>query len=160
MTRINLVHVEDLADQHLFAEWREIKMIPAKVRKNLASAVPMDELPARYTLSTGHVRFFYDKLGWLYLRFQNLTRELRKRNYNIPSNFNINAYGIFLHEMPDDMVSGVWTPSVEEIAINVERIVQRLNERPNWYRYYGEVCASDFFIDRYNQQFLFDVLTT
>lgn len=27
MTRINLIHARELADQHLFAEFREIKMI-------------------------------------------------------------------------------------------------------------------------------------
>jgi deoxyribonuclease (pyrimidine dimer) len=158
MTRINLVHVQDLADQHLFAEWRELKMVPAKVRKNLANAVPMDNLPKQYTLSTGHVRFFYDKLGWLYLRFQDLTKELRARDYNIPSDFEINAYGIFLHEMPDDLVNSRWIPSNEEIKINVKRIEERLNQRPDWYRYYGDVYSPDFFIDRYNQQLLVDVL--
>lgn len=158
MTRVNLVHVEDLADQHLFAEWREIKMVPAKVRKNLANAVPMDKLPPKYTLATGHVRFFYDKLGWLYLRFQDLTRELRQREYNIPSDFDINAYGIFLHEMPGDLVRSAWIPTPEEIKINVDRIEERLRQRPEWYRYYGEIKPPEFFIEKYRSQRIVDTI--
>ena len=32
MTRVNLVPVEELADQHLFAEWREIKRLVGSKR--------------------------------------------------------------------------------------------------------------------------------
>lgn len=35
MTRINLVPAEDLTDQHLFSEFREIKMIAASLNRSL-----------------------------------------------------------------------------------------------------------------------------
>lgn len=38
MTRINLVPVEELMDQHLFAEFREIKMVPKSLRRSLRAA--------------------------------------------------------------------------------------------------------------------------
>jgi deoxyribonuclease (pyrimidine dimer) len=147
MTRINLVHVKDLADQHLFAEWREIKMIPAKLRKNPAFV----SIPVQYTMSTGHVRFFYNKLRWLHTRYNNLDEELRNRNYNIS---NTDSYKIFLEGFSKLYTSDNWEPSIGEIKINVDRISERLHQRPNWYRYYGDVYAPDFFIDRYNQQLL------
>lgn len=153
MTRVNLVHVEDLADQHLFAEWRELKMIPAKVRKNLANAVPMDKIPVSYTLSTGHVKFFYNKMDWLYIRHRALTTELKKREFNISE---FNSFAAFLHEMPDDLKQSIWSPTLNEIKINIDRISQRLLERPNWYRYYGEIKSPQFFIDRYNHQLVVD----
>ena len=133
-------------------------MVPAKVRKNLANGVTMNNLPEKYTMSTGHVRFFYDKLGWLYLRFQQLTKELRNRNYNIPSDFDINSYAIFLHELPDELKNSTWQPTLSEIKINVDRISERLHQRPNWYRHYGEIKNPEFFISKYRSQLIVDTI--
>jgi deoxyribonuclease (pyrimidine dimer) len=160
MTRINLVRVEDLADQHLFAEWREIKMIPVKVRKihntkTLGEIIGIFEnLPEEYTMSTGHVKFFYDKMFFLHRRYLDLTKELHKREFKIS---HTNAFEIFLSNMPE-LARGHYSPSKQEILINIGRISERLHKRPNWYRYYGDVHSPDFFIDRYNQQLLFDTI--
>lgn len=35
MTRLNLVPVAELSDQHLFAEWREIKMVPRSLARSV-----------------------------------------------------------------------------------------------------------------------------
>ena len=35
MTRINMVNVKELTDQHLFAEFREIKMVPKALARSL-----------------------------------------------------------------------------------------------------------------------------
>ncbi len=159
MTRINLVYVEDLADQHLFAEWREIKMIPAKL-KTLEKTKPgwaiMADVPMSYTLNTGHVKFFYDKMAFLHSRYIKLTDELHKRKYKIAEH---DADEIFLRVVPE-MQNPFWEPTVPEIAINVERIAQRLNQRPYWYRHYGEIKAPVFFIDRYRQQLIVDTITS
>ena len=40
MTRINLVPPEELTDQHLFAELREIKMVPRSLARSLAWCTP------------------------------------------------------------------------------------------------------------------------
>lgn len=155
MTRINLVRVEDLADQHLFAEWRELKMIPARVRKNLSYAVPMDNIPAHYTMSTGHVRFFYDKMDWLYHRHRKLTAELVNRNFSLAK---YDSFVGFILDIPRDLRKSEWKPAKEEVQINIARISERLLQRPGWYRYYGEIKPPEFFIERYNQQLLFDTI--
>jgi deoxyribonuclease (pyrimidine dimer) len=155
MTRINLVHVQDLADQHLFAEWREIKMIPAKFKKLQETWIGnelINDIPKTYTMSTGHVRFFYDKMYFLYQRYNLLTEELHKRDFNIAQH---NAEEIFLSvNLLRQRIT--WEPTIPEIKINVERISLRLNERPNWYRYYGDIVPPIWFIDRYNQQMTVD----
>lgn len=152
MTRINLVPVEDLADQHLFAEWREIKMIPVKLRK-LHSTKPThviaDSIPAKYTMSTGHVRFFYNKMLFLYQRYIKLSDELRTRDYSIAEH---DPTELFLAGIVPEMQDPMWEPSKEEIAISVERISTRLNEKPDWYRYYGDVKSPKFFTDLYKRQ--------
>lgn len=159
MTRINLVHPSDLADQHLFAEWREIKMIvPAALRSMKAQPVAKiyEKICPQYTLNTGHVTFFYDKLFFLKNRFDILTDECHQRGFDIsPFNFETEDYiRVFNYIGQKD-----WTPTKADIQVNIDRIAQRLNERPDWYRYYGDVYSPDFFIDRYNQRLLIDTLS-
>lgn len=158
MTRINLVYAKDLADQHLFAEWREIKMIvPAAKKSLLAKPVVKiyENISPRYTLNTGHVTFFYNKLPFLKTRFDELTTECLQRGIDITHfNFNTEDYNFVW-----DRIGQIeWEPTKRDIQVNIDRISQRLNEKPNWYRYYGDVYSPDFFIDRYNQQLLFDTI--
>jgi len=158
MTRINLVYPEDLADQHLFAEWREIKMIvPAAKRSLLAQPVVKiyEKISPQYTLNTGHVTFFYNKLSFLKTRFEELTEECLQRGINI-------TLFTFITEDYDFVWNRLgqieWVPTKRDIQVNIERIAQRLNEKSDWYRYYGDIYAPDFFIDRYNQRLLFDTI--
>lgn len=158
MTRINLVNPSDLADQHLFAEWREIKMIAPAANRSLKTR-PVSEIvkgiSKEYTLNAGHVTFFYDKLTFLYHRFTELTHELIQRGYDIEQfNFCTPIY----REVESKIPQRSWLPTQKDTQVNIDRIVQRLNERPTWYRYYGDVYAPDFFIDRYNQQLLVDTI--
>jgi deoxyribonuclease (pyrimidine dimer) len=159
MTRINLVRPEDLADQHLFAEWREIKMIVPAAKRSFRSAKDVatlyEKISPHYTLNTGHVTFFYDKLQFLNLRFRDLTAEVLQRGFNIsPFEFMTDDYFFVFHNLPQS----VWVPTKKDIQVNIDRIAQRLNEKPHWYRYYGDVYTPDFFIDRYNSQLLVDAI--
>ena len=68
MTRINLVSPEELTDQHLMAEWREIKMVPAALRRSLrtqSTQAVLKKIPSAFTLNKGHVTFFYNKIDYL-----------------------------------------------------------------------------------------------
>jgi len=62
MTRINIIPVKELFDQHLIAEYREIIMVPAALSRTLKSKVGFDEskIEDRYTLNKGHVYLFYN----------------------------------------------------------------------------------------------------
>ena len=64
MVRINLVHPKKLADQHLIAEYNEILMLIGYVRKY----PPLENIPDSYKLGKGHVKFFKNKLDYLYIR--------------------------------------------------------------------------------------------
>lgn len=150
MTRINLVPVENLADQHLFAEWREIKMVPAALRRSLNTksiSTIMSSIPKRYTLNTGHVTFFYDKMNFLSDRYMLLTDELLTRKYNIQMH---DMSDIFYRDIPPQFKSIEWEPDVNDITVNVERILLRISERPDWYRYHGELVENGYFGVLYN----------
>ena len=81
MTRINAgIPPAELNDKHLMAEHREIKRIPNCINKGRFS---MKGQPDTFTLGTGHVKFFYDKLLFLSKRYKELYLECKKRNFNV-----------------------------------------------------------------------------
>ena len=148
MTRINLVPVQDLADQHLFAEWREIKMVPAALRRSLKTRNIGDILagvPKRYTLNKGHVTFFFNKMKFLTERYRLLTEELNAREYRINAGAD---FSIFCVDLPKEFSHVAWQSDKHEVAINVERILLRIDDKPDWYKYYGEKLDSAFY-ERY-----------
>ena len=80
MTRINLVPPEELCDQHLLAEHRELTRIPNAVAKG---KYHLKGQPAEYKLGEGHVRFFFNKLAFLKKRYDALHAECKARGFNV-----------------------------------------------------------------------------
>jgi deoxyribonuclease (pyrimidine dimer) len=151
MTRINLVYVEDLADQHLFAEWREIKMVPAALRRSLKTRNEADILsgvPRKFTLNNGHVSFFFDKMAFLHKRYHQLTEELKNRDYNISEH---DADNIFFLSISEKFRED-WDATPEDIAVSVERIVLRLKEKDGWYKFWGQPMPAQYFEELYKLQ--------
>ena len=152
MTRINLVNVEDLADQHLMSEWREIKMVPASLRRSLKTRTKNDilkNIPKTFTLNTGHVTFFFNKMHFLCNRYIALTQELENRDYNLTIH---DMDQIFYADIPEEFRKIEWQPDASDIKISIERLLLRLNERPNWYRHYGSVTQPLYFEQLYMLQ--------
>lgn len=82
MTRINLVPPAELSRLHLVAEYRELPRIFALAHKASLSPKPWThKQPSAYTLGTGHVLFWYDKLGYLADRHRDLVQEMLARGY-------------------------------------------------------------------------------
>lgn len=134
MTRINLVAPEELTDQHLMAEWREIKMVPAALRRSLRTREQNDILrgiPKQFTLNRGHVSFFYDKIGYLKRRYGALTVELVSRGYKLSS-----TDPDVIFQVPEVFV-GMWEPDARALGIIRERIATKIAMKPEWYRYRG-----------------------
>lgn len=122
MTRINVgVPPKNLTRQHLIAEHREIKRIPNVVAKGKFSMIGQ---PKEFTLGTGHVKFFYDKLGYLKNRYEEIYAECKHRNYDV------SYYGDAWNDVPKNMM-GDYTPTEKDVQIIIERINQRLNESKN-----------------------------
>jgi deoxyribonuclease (pyrimidine dimer) len=77
--------------------------------------------PEFYTLGTGHMCFFSNKLQWLADRYESLCDEWRSRGYNI------NQVGRKdLLEGIDTKFVGCYSPTNEAIHINRQRIAERL----------------------------------
>ena len=143
MTRINLVDPKVLADQHLFAEYREIKMVPAALKRSLRTKTPLmvkASIPKQFTLNQGHVKFFYDKLGYLDSRYKQLSEELKKRGYREGKSWN--EWEEYCQDIPS-MYFGEYVPTKLDYCVIMERIEQRLRERDGWYRYNSEPVPAD-----------------
>lgn len=126
MTRINCVPVEELTNKHLLAEYRELPRIYGLVRKRVALGnVPSQiKKPSEYTLGTGHVTFFYDKLNWLTERYKSLCNEMRKRGYTV----NYGNTDELTHGIPREWF-GTFTVTDHALEINRKRIADRLAKK-------------------------------
>lgn len=144
MTRLNLVPVSELMDQHLFAEWREIKMVPGSLSRSIRSiqkksdsldaayAEILKKVPSKFTLNKGHVTFFYDKAAYLKRRYAELTEELLARGYNINLSDGLDTSGVLL-SLPDFLCKD-YNPTNDDLVIIRQRIQERIDKQPNWYR--------------------------
>lgn len=137
MTRINLVDPKELADQHVFAEWREIKMVPAALKRSLKSKNPhqiLNSIPKEFTLNKGHVTFFYDKMQYLSDRYDLLSEELRQRGFR--KDLEWNSFNEYCEGIPSVFFKS-YNPSSNAITIIRERIQERISMKPHWYKYYS-----------------------
>jgi deoxyribonuclease (pyrimidine dimer) len=116
MTRINVsVPPKELSDRHLIAEHRELKRIPNAIRSGRAV---IENIPAKFTLGKGHVKFFYDKLLFLRNRYELLYEECINRG------FKVTYYGNAWADIPVRLMND-YLPTAEDDIIIRERINER-----------------------------------
>lgn len=116
MTRINAgIPPAELSDKHLLAEHREIKRIPNAVSKGKFN---IDGKPEEFTLGKGHVKFFYDKLSYLFFRYRSIYHECLKRG------FKITYYGSAWDGIPLEYM-GDYIPTKKAIGLVRQRIKER-----------------------------------
>ena len=129
MTRINVVPVSELTDKHLTGENHEILRPLNLVRKAIARKInkynfnDKVKCPDAYTMGTGHVLFFYNKLGFILNRYQELQDEMRLRGYS-PNSVSVES----LKDGIDAWWFGDYTPTTEALKINRQRLAKRLQE--------------------------------
>lgn len=118
MTRINCVPPSELSREHLIAEYRELPRVfkLAESAAKRGNFKPMSE----YVLGSGHVKFFYTRLGYCVQRFRLLVGEMLIRGYN-PNHLDVPKF-----EVPESWM-GQWQPSENALKINRQRIFERSN---------------------------------
>lgn len=138
MTRINLVPPAELFDQHLFAEFREIKMVPKSLARSLRARGlhgVLRMIPPAYTLNTGHVSFFYDKGAYLAGRYEDLKHELAERGINFNKSSRLDTDNVFTL---NPRLFGSYDPTPEALDVIRTRIAEKVALKPDWYRYSGK----------------------
>lgn len=119
MTRINCgVPPKNLTRQHLLAEHREIKRVPNRIKSGRFN---MKDQPSRFTLGTGHEKFFYDKLLYLKNRYVLIHRECISRGYNVQD------YSSAWDGIPKVFMND-YSPTSNDRAIVEQRIQERLSK--------------------------------
>lgn len=129
MTRINCIPVEQLLDQHLFAEYREITRV-ASLQRSLPDY-------GKYTMGTGHVKFFYNKGLYLADRCNALLLELAKRGFNVQ----VKHYP--KHGSSRDKQ---WSPTRDDELCNLMRLVEKQRARPEFYKLNGKPAPSNHYL--------------
>lgn len=135
MVRINLIDPKALADQHLIAEYNEILMLLGYILKH---PDPVG-IPPSFLLGPGHMKFFKDKLKYIKKRHELLKIEMRKRGFQTNKTINLDN---FPKKLQND-----WKSKPEDIKIIKERIIWKLEQKPEYYRYYQEHKSKKFFVD-------------
>ena len=119
MTRINVVPPRELTDKHLVAEYRELPRVFG-LSSNWLRRGKDTKVPKTYTLGKGHVAFFYDKVRFLEHRYAELVAEMRRRGFKV-------QYPKPRHVPVSEDVLNHYTPTAKALAINRQRITDRLN---------------------------------
>lgn len=127
MTRINVVPPKELHNKHLMGEIHEITRVFGLVRKAQERGINKYNFkeklnpPDTYTMGTGHVKFFYNKLDFIKDRYQKLCYESWNRGYKV----------VMID--PDSLGAGLrkewyndYTPDDNALNINRERIRERM----------------------------------
>jgi len=136
MTRINVVPPAEICDQQLIAEWRELTRIPNGIVAG-KYIIDLEQIPAQYTVRTednpdggkGHMKFFFNKLKFLYRRYEAIRDELAQRGMPRRSMWPVDYYFVILDLWND------YEPTPEAMALNRKRIAEKFPKKP---RYAGE----------------------
>lgn len=156
MTRLNLINPKALTDQHLLAEYKELTQVTGALKRTLESkkGLDKDKINPTCTLNGGHVYFFYDKLSYLQKRYLELAKEMERRKYtptkHITHWHRLEGYewevdGEVVFKVFPKSLYNDYEPTKPEKEIIKERIIERINKRPTWYKYMGKPLDKSYF---------------
>lgn len=136
MTRINAdLPPRLLTDQHLFAEYREMRRIPKSLIRSMAGqsdGALAARIPPAFCLGRGHVTFFYDKGHFLTLRYALLRTELLARGYRLNDDGIFDNLGIYQRH-PEFLGDASLTFDAAARLLVVGRIAERIRQKPHIY---------------------------
>lgn len=142
MTRINsAIYPKSLTDQHLLAELRELPRIFTAVNKRIEKGKGFKDIPEKFTLGVGHVKFFYNKLYFLNFRFQDLMIEYKNR-YDKSWKYNKLAIDCYT-KASESFLFEDHQPAQEEKDLLIDRISTRIIESKQIPRYYGKQITKE-----------------
>lgn len=130
MTRINgTVPAKKLCDSHLIAEYREILRVFKLAKRT-------DKVPTEFTLGTGHVVFFYDKLEYAHKRFECLRQEILDRGFTPKMEFDDKVLASKMQLYND------WPGTEEADVLIKQRLMDRAYSMKS-IRYRGNLITAD-----------------
>lgn len=136
MTRINsAISVRNLTDEHLLAEHREIKRLPACYLKAKTSGA-LKRIPKEFKLGTGHVTFFLDKFAFTYVRYKTIHNECLRRG------FKVTDYSDLWRAVGRTSQWKSYEPTKEEEELLIHRITDRIQgSSKTFFHYEGKAIT-------------------
>lgn len=124
MTRINVIPVEELADQHLLAEYREL---PRVLKQDINVKGAKDQ----YHLGAGHMK--WARRHWLFTlnRYRALYQEMLYRGY-FPR-YNPENMGQYLVNIAREYPEASYEVTNADIQLNRQRIAEKYFSHPDNY---------------------------
>lgn len=107
------------------------KAVPSYIRRSTNSSVV-----SLYTMGAGHVRFFYNKGEYLRKRTESLYNECISRGFGVK----LRQYDISAHQ---EGGCQDWEPTSYDVDINTERLVSKIRQKPNFYRFRKEKLSME-----------------
>ena len=126
MTRINVIPVYELSDQHLLAEYREL---PRVIKQKL----DLKEVSERYHLGKGHMKWARRHWKFILNRYYDLFAEMIYRGFcpkYAPAE--LEKYVI---ELSEEWAYADYIVDQDDIELNRKRILERYKINPNHYRW-------------------------
>lgn len=121
MTRINIVPVEELSDQWLVAEYREL---PRCLKGNTS----IKDAPDHYVLGKGHVKWARKYNIFTCNRMKELVKEMHYRGFQTNFSDNLDKYIVNLKKIN-------YMSTLSDLQINRNRLIYKYNMKPNFYRW-------------------------
>lgn len=126
MTRINVIPVQELSDQHLVAEYHELPRV-AKQEIDISHA------PSIYCLGKGHVKWARKHLIFTVYRYFKLCEEMKYRGFSI--NFDGEGYCKLVSGLVSEYIWEDYLPTQKDLEVNRQRLVEKYKMKPQWYRW-------------------------
>lgn len=121
MTRINVVPVEELSDQWLIAEYREL---PRVLKGNFSIKNASD----KYILGKGHVKWARKYAIYTNSRMNKIVEEMLYRGFKPKFSSDLSMY--ISKDMEND-----YNPDLNDLKINKTRLIERYNRKPHFYKW-------------------------
>ena len=127
MTRINVVPVEELSDQHLIAEYREL---PRCIKQDFN----LQDAPKDYILGTGHIKWAASHTRYLLKRYHFICSEMEHRNFKV--NFKpADLIAMAVYRGKPTASDTDYIPNKKDLNLNRKRLVIRYLANPNFYKW-------------------------
>ena len=127
MTRINVVPVEELSDQCLVSEYRELPRVIKTERVYIGDA------PEKYCLSKGHVKWAVLHSLYCLYRYYKLCQEMEYRGFKV--NYPYDDLAKLAADKQITLYSKTYIPTPVDVKLNTDRLVEKYKMKPNFYRW-------------------------
>jgi deoxyribonuclease (pyrimidine dimer) len=127
------VNPKYLTDSWLIAEQVELLMIPGMLRR--LNYEPKSPIPNKFKMGTGHMLFWVNKIIYLKNRHAEVKKEVARRGFKVTDK------SINLSEFPDKYLQD-WKPNQDDTNILRERLIWKLNRKPNIWRYHKQYIVN------------------